>query len=86
MIKIIKDLLTTSIFWGMCLAVGIIFNYDYILYKKEYKEKGKIIIVKKGKRVYKYNNPQNIITFNAVAMILGYISATAIIVLTILYS
>ena len=85
MIKIIKDILTTSILWGMCLAVGIIFNHDYIQYKKEYKEKGKII-VKKGKSVYKYNNPQNIITFNAVVMILGYISAIGIIIITIIYS
>ena len=85
MIKIFENIATTSILWGMCLAVGIIFNNDYIQYKKEYKEKGKII-VKKGKRVYKYNNPQNVITFNAVGMILGYISAIAIIVLTIIYS
>ena len=85
MSKIFENIATTSILWGMCLAVGIVFNYDYIQYKKEYKEKGKII-VKKGKRVYKYNNPQNVITFNAVGMILGYISAIAIIVLIIIYS
>ena len=85
MSKIFENIATTSILWCMCLAVGIVFNYDYIQYKKEYKEKGKII-VKKGKRVYKYNNPQNVITFNAVGMILGYISAIAIIVLIIIYS
>ena len=85
MSKIFENIATTSILWGMCLAVGIVFNYDCIQYKKEYKEKGKIVI-KKGKRVYKYNNPQSIIKFNAVGMILGYISAIAIIVLIIIYS
>ena len=85
MSKIFENIATIYILWGMCLAVGIIFNYDYIQYKKEYKEKGKIII-KKGKNIYRYNNPQNVITFNAVGMILGYLSAIAIIVITIIYS
>ena len=85
MSKIFENIATTSILWGCCMATGMVFNIDFIQYKKEYKEKGKIVI-KKGKNIYRYNNPQNIITFNAVGMILGYISAIAIIVLTIMYS
>ena len=85
MSKIFENIATTSILWGVCMATGMVFNIDFIQYKKEYKEKGKIVI-KKGKNIYRYNNPKNVIKFNAVGMILGYISAIAIIVLTIIYS
>ena len=83
--RIIENIITTGMLWGICLAIGFIFTFDFIVYKKEYDETGEIV-EKKGKYLYKYSNPKIIIALNAVGMVLGYIFAISIIVTTIIFS